>query len=76
MNQGEHIILTIDLNSHIIQSDKVEILREIGLYEAITEKHIELGLVPTHQRGQVLINRIYLSGSLSITQDRYFFGVR
>jgi len=68
MAQGEHIILVIDLNSYVIDSEEVEILRGVGLYKAIMERHLELGLVPTHQRDQVLIDGIFLSGSLSITQ--------
>ena len=72
MAQGEYIILTIDLNSYVIDSEEAEILRGVGLCEAITERHLESGLVPTHQRGQVLIDSIFLSGSLTILQGGYF----
>ena len=66
MTQREYIILAIDLNSHVIDSEEADILRGAGLYEAITERHLESGLVPTHQRGQVSIDGIFLLGSLTI----------
>ena len=51
MNKGDHIVLVIDLNKHIIHSDKAKQLYDIGLVEAITDKHYDLELVPIHQRG-------------------------
>ena len=37
MNQGEYIILAIDLNSYVIESKEATMLREVELYEAIME---------------------------------------
>ena len=47
-------------------------LREIGLFEAIMDKYGYLGLALIYQRGQVPMDGIFLSGSLSIIQGDYF----
>ena len=51
INQGKYIILAINLNSHVIKSDEVAILREAELYEAIIDRHYEKRLYLTYQRG-------------------------
>ena len=48
INQGNHIILVINLNCHVIDSEEATILRNIGLFEAITDKYSDLALGPTH----------------------------
>jgi len=72
MNEGNHIILVIDLNKHIIHSNKAKQLHNIRLVEAIIDKHHNLELVPTYQRGQVPIDSIFISSSLLITSGGYF----
>ena len=51
MQQGDHIILAINLNQYVIDREEAVMLHNIGLYEAIIEKHREKGLAPTYQRG-------------------------
>ena len=72
MNQGDYIILTIDLNHHVINSNEAAILWNLGLFEVITDKYSDRSLGPTYQRGQVPIDGIYLSGSLTISKGGYF----
>ena len=64
--------MAINLNKHIVDSEEVAMLRDIGLFEAITDKHRNSGLAPIYQWGQVLIDRIFISGSLSISLGGYF----
>ena len=39
MNEGDHIVLVIDLNNYMVNSDKTKRLQDIGLVKAITDKH-------------------------------------
>ena len=72
IDTGDYIVLAIDLNKHIINSEEAKRLQDIGLFDAISEKYYSLGLVPTYQRGQVPIDGIFISPSLAITTGGYF----
>jgi len=48
MNQEDHIILAINLNCYVIDSNKVAILRNLGLFEVITDKYSTRSLGPTN----------------------------
>ena len=62
----------MDVNKCIWLGDFAQKLREIGLTEAICQKHIEEeGLAPIHQVGSKLINRIFISSGLKITEGGY-----
>ena len=71
MSEGDHVVLAIDLNRHVLESDEDVSLRSLGIYEAITNRHNTSTLAPTRQRGQVSIDGIFISGSLSITSRGY-----
>ena len=60
-------MLATYLNLHVLESDEDSSLHSLGLYEAITYRYNASTLEPTHQRGQVLIDGIFISGSLLIT---------
>ena len=67
MEESDHIILVIDLNLHILDSEEAESLCNIGLHEVIADKHQEESSVPTHQSGAVPIDGIFASGSITIS---------
>ena len=46
-------------------------LREVGLFEAIIDRHADLNLVPTYQCRIVPIDGIFVSGSITITSGGY-----
>ena len=50
MNQGNHIVLAIDLNRNVVTSKEAYTFTSLGLIEAITNKYKDLvGLALTHQ---------------------------
>ena len=71
MNQGDYIVLAIDLNQYVLESSEVKALQNLDLYEAIIDLHYFAGLASTYQRGQVPIDQLYLLGSLTITSGGY-----
>ena len=71
INQGKHIVLAIDLNSHVVNSEDALALRNDGLIESITERHSKIGEHPTHDRGSLPIDRLFVSRSLTIRVGGY-----
>ena len=51
----------------MLDSEELVMIRNTRLFKVITTRHRDKGLSPTHQRGQVPIDAIFLSDSLSIT---------
>ena len=59
MSEGDKIILAIDINEHILEGELSNKLLQLGLKEAISNKHErEFGLAPTCHRGQDSIDGI------------------
>ena len=56
----------------MISSEAALRIQNLGLIEAITDRHNLLGLVSTHQQGKVPIDGIFISSSILITSGGYF----
>ena len=71
-NEGDQIILMMDANEHVGSAHITEVLKAIGLREAILEKHKEeKGYAPTYQRGNDPIDGIFISDTLHISAGGY-----
>ena len=46
-------------------------LKQLGLYKSITDFHEEKDIQPTYNRGQLPIDRLFLSHSITITSGGY-----
>ena len=73
MEEGEIIVLVIDLNENVMDSKFTSKLESIGLVEAITTKHFSCcRSVRTHQQGKIPIDGIFIPSSLVITLAGYY----
>ena len=71
--QGEIIVLAIDLNENVIDSKFTSKLESISLVEAIITKHFSCcRSVRTHQQGKIPIDGIFIPSSLAITSAGYY----
>ena len=69
---GDQIVLMIDLNEDVTKQQVKDTFENMGLKEAITDKHTHSGYVPTYQRGSNPIDGIYVSPTLQISTGGYF----
>jgi hypothetical protein len=68
MQQGESIILLVDLNDNITSGKTARELRRVGLIERVTSFHRQ---VATHQRGSTTIDGIFTTSELVPTDGGY-----
>jgi hypothetical protein len=73
INNGERIILAVDLNNNVTNFQFISMLNSIGLIDIITIKYSSTcSLAETHQMGSILIDSICISSSLSILRTGYY----
>lgn len=71
-DSGDQLIVMMDANEDVTDSEIQKRFKELGLIEAITSRHKDKGFVPTYQRGRVPIDGIFLSPTLKISEGGYF----
>ena len=71
LSAGEHIILVINLNKDMRNGKYADKLKQLGLYELITDFYKEEDIQSTYNRGQLSIDRLFLSHSIIITSGSY-----
>ena len=71
MEEGDQIILLIDLNEEVTSSPAARKLISLGLQECITNRHSEDMPPPTCIKGSKPIDGIFLSPTLHITKGGY-----
>ena len=70
--QGDQIMLLTDANEHVGNEEFISAFREIGLTEAILDKHRDTnGVQLTHQRGKDPIDGIFLSANIEVQAAGY-----
>ena len=72
MDNREYIVLVINLNNYVISSEAALRIQNLGLIEIIMDRHHLSDLVPTHQQGNIPIDGIFISSSISIISGGYF----
>jgi hypothetical protein len=71
MEHGDQIILMIDLNESVINSNAAKKLNDIGLTEIITQRHNDKTPFSTCNKGQNTIDGIFTSSTIHITKGGY-----
>ena len=61
------IFFMINLNEKIKSDTMTEIFANVGLVEAITRLHSDTGFVTTYQRGSHIIDYIYISINIQVS---------
>ena len=68
---GDHIVFIIGLDEKIASDTMVDIFANVGLTEAITHFHSDIGLIPTYQRVSHPLDGIYTSSNLQVSAGGY-----
>jgi hypothetical protein len=71
LNEGNQIILMLDLNDDVTDSMAHNKLKNIGLVESITSRHAGRLPFPTCSKGTRAIDGIYVSTTIKITKGGY-----
>jgi hypothetical protein len=71
LEAGDQIILMIDLNDNILNSEASRQLQSIGLKEGITQRHDEKQIMSTCNRGNYAIDGIFVSSTIMIQKGGY-----
>ena len=69
--KGEKIVVLIDCNEDVRNGSMDQMLRKNGLRSAIRQKFGDMSAPPTHHRGSVPIDDIYLSHDLNFIRAGY-----
>ena len=71
LNNGDQIILMLDLNDNVLNSSASNKLKSIGLKECITHRHDDLRPMATCNRGTKVIDGVYVSNTIMIQKGGY-----
>jgi hypothetical protein len=71
MSAGDQIILMIDLNDDVINSNAARAFRAIGLRECISQRHNDINTPSTCNKGTRTIDGIFTSSTINITRGGY-----
>jgi hypothetical protein len=71
LDKGDQIILMLDLNDNVLNSEANTQLQSVGLEECILQRHDVMPLVATCNKGTNAIDCIYVSSTIRIQRGGY-----